>query len=133
MILGGLNMLKGNDLLLPSNVEWFLVNNDSAILRLIVLRWVFTILARSKPHEWPIADQQQLNVVFDYGNLLDVLLILMSVLVLFRQYNTENSNHKEFYRLHYTSTGIYTHRRSVVEANVAIAYPVFGHAVELWG
>ena len=37
-------------------------------------------------------DQQQLNVVFDCGNLPDVLLILMSVLVLFHQYNTENSH-----------------------------------------
>ena len=51
-----LNMLKGNELLLPSTVEWFQINNDSAILRLIVLRWVFTILARLKPHEWPIAE-----------------------------------------------------------------------------
>ena len=25
------------------------------------------------------------------------------------------------------------HRRSVIEAKEAIAYPVFGHAVELWG
>ena len=28
---------------------------------------------------------------------------------------------------------LYTHRRSVIEANEAVAYPVFGHAVELWG
>ena len=50
----GLNMLKGNELLLPSTVEWFLINNDSAILHWSC--WVFTILARSKPHEWPIAE-----------------------------------------------------------------------------
>ena len=25
------------------------------------------------------------------------------------------------------------HRRSVIEAKKAIAFPVFGHAVELWG
>ena len=36
-------MLKGNELLLQSTVEWFLINNDSAILRLgrniALLRW----------------------------------------------------------------------------------------------
>ena len=30
-------------------VEWYFINNDSVILRLIVLCWVFTIFARVKP------------------------------------------------------------------------------------
>ena len=54
---------------------------------------------RSPMNDLLLNDQQQLNVGFDYGNLPDVLFILMSVLVLFHQYNTKNSHHKEFYRL----------------------------------
>ena len=38
---------------------------------------------RSPMNDLLLNDQQQLNVVFDYGNLHDVLLILMSVLVFF--------------------------------------------------
>ena len=44
-------------------------------------------------------DQQQLNVVFDSDSLPDVFVILISMLFLFHQYSTENSRHKEFYRL----------------------------------
>ena len=73
------------------------VYDFSTILRLIALRSVFTILARL--NYLLLNDQQPLNVDFDYDSLPDVLVILMSMLVLFHQYNTENSHHKEFYRL----------------------------------
>ena len=53
-----LNLLNGNELLFPSTFEWFLINNDSAILRLIVLRWVLrvTTFAQVNPHEWSVAE-----------------------------------------------------------------------------
>ena len=55
---------QGNELLLPSTVEWFLINNDSAILRLIVLHdW-------SPMNDLSLNDQQPLNVVFDYDSCL---------------------------------------------------------------
>ena len=35
--------------------------------------------------------------------------------------------------MHFSSFWAKNHRRSVIEANEAVAYPVFAHAVELWG
>ena len=49
-------MLKGNEFLFPVTIEFFFISNDSAILRLYVLRWVFITFARVNPHEWPVAE-----------------------------------------------------------------------------
>ena len=74
-----LNMPKGNEVLLPSTVEWHSINNDSAILRLIVFTESLRLLHdRSPTNDLLLNDRHLLNVVYDYDSLQMFLLILTS-------------------------------------------------------
>ena len=44
-------MLKENEFLFPVTIECFFISNDSAMLRLYLLRFVFITFARVNPYE----------------------------------------------------------------------------------